>query len=117
MPLGQQILLERILARVAEYKASDLHLTVGSPPVLRVDGKLVTLSDEDVVTPDVMDTVLEQLMTEEQRALIAKEKSVIFTYDLGTKARFKVDVFYQRGYPSASLRFIPAQKLSIRDLG
>lgn len=109
--------IERILTRVAEYKASDLHLTVGTPPVLRVDGKLVTLTDEDVITPEFMEGALEQLMNEEQRAALATDRGVLFTFDFGNKARFKVNVFYQRGYPSASLRYIPADIKSIPELG
>jgi twitching motility protein PilT len=117
MALGQQINVERILTRVAEYKASDLHLTVGSPPVLRVDGKLVTLSDEDVITPEFMDSIIEQITNEEQRAVLERERGVLFTFDFGNKARFKVNVFYQRGFPSASLRYIPAETKSTQELG
>ncbi|MFH1171714.1 MAG: PilT/PilU family type 4a pilus ATPase [bacterium] len=117
MALGQQMNVERILTRVAEYKASDLHLTVGMPPVLRVDGKLVTLTDEETVTPEFMESVLEQLMSDEQRATLAKDRGVLFTFDFGNKARFKVNVFYQRGYPSASLRFIPPEIRSVAELG
>ena len=117
MALGQQINVERILTRVAEYKASDLHLTVGTPPVLRVDGKLITLTDEEVITPEFMDSVLEQVMNEEQRAVLEKERGVLFTFDFSNKARFKINIFYQRGYPSASLRYIPAEIKSIPELG
>lgn len=117
MPLGEQMNIERILTRVAEYKASDLHLTVGTPPVLRVDGRLVTLTDEQVITPEFMDSVLEQIMNDEQRAALTKSRGVLFTFDFGNKARFKVNVFYQRGYPSASLRFIPAEVKTIAELG
>lgn len=117
MPLGQQIVVEKILTRVAEYKASDLHLTVGTPPVLRVDGKLITLTDEEVITPELMDAALEQLMNDEQRKALEKERGILFTYDLTGKARFKVNIFYQRGYPSASLRYIPSDIKSIPELG
>lgn len=117
MALGQQLTIEAMLTRVAEYKASDLHLTVGMPPVLRVDGKLITLTDEPVVTPEYMEGVLEQLINEEQRAALEKERGVLFTFDIGNKARFKVNIFYQRGYPSASLRYIPPEIKTIQELG
>ncbi len=117
MALGQQITIERLLTRVAEYRASDLHLTVGIPPVLRVDGKLVTLSDEELITPELMDAALEELLTEEQRTQFEKERSIVFTYALGNKARFKVNIFFQKGYPSASLRYIHSEIRSIAELG
>lgn len=117
MAPGQQLTLERLLTRVAEYRASDLHLTVAMPPVLRVDGRLVTLADEATVTPDLMNTFLEQLLTDDQRAALERDHSIVFTYALGNKARFKANIFYQRGYPSASLRYIASQIRTVRELG
>lgn len=117
MALGQQIIVEQLLTRVAEYRASDLHLTIGSNPVLRLDGKLVTLTDEQVVTPELMESALEQLLTREQRQQLENNRSLVFTYALGTKARFKVNVFYQKGYPSLSLRYINAHIRTIPELG
>ncbi len=117
MAPGQQLTLDRLLTRVAEYRASDLHLTVGMPPVLRVDGRLVTLTDEATVTPDLMGAFLEQLLADDQRAALERDHSIVFTYALGNKARFKANIFYQRGYPSASLRYIPSQTRTIRELG
>ncbi len=115
--VGQQITVEKLLSRVAEYGGSDLHLTVGTAPVLRLDGKLVSLDDEPVVTPDLMQSALEQLLREEQRVVLEKEKSVITTYSLGTKARFKINAFYQRGFPSISLHYIRPLIQTIRELG
>src|SRR5690606_14858109 len=117
MAIGQDILLEKILTRVAEYQASDAHLTVGVPPVLRVDGKLVTLTDEPVVTPDTMEAIVEKLLNEQERERLEKERSIVLTYTLSNKARFKVNVFFQKGFPSASLRYIPPQVKTITELG
>ncbi len=116
MALAQNIALEHLLTRVAEYHASDLHLTVGSPPVLRVDSALTPLQEEPVVTPDFMETVLEQLLSEEQRAELTERRSIVFTYAFGNKARFKANVFYQKGYPSASLRYIAPRVLTLAEL-
>lgn len=117
MALGQQMTIERLLSRVPEYAASDLHLTVGMNPVLRLDGKLVPMQDEAVVTPDLMKDTIEQLFTEEQRTALEKEKSLMTTYDLGNKARFKVNVFFQKGYPSISLHYITPTIQTIQELG
>lgn len=115
--LGEHIAVERLLTRVAEYHASDLHLTVGTTPVLRLDGKLVSLTDEEVVTPEFMESILDDVLSEEQRQQLEKERDIVFIYTLGDKARFKVNVFFQKGYPSASLRFIDNQIRSIAELG
>ena len=59
MPQGissnDQIIINRILTSVAEYNASDLHLSVGNPPMLRVDNELVPLREEQVITPDLIE--------------------------------------------------------------
>lgn len=115
--LGQHIAVERLLTRVAEYHASDLHLTVGTTPVLRLDGKLVSLTDEEVVTPERVEAILDDLLTDQQRQQLEKERDIVFIYTLGDKARFKVNVFYQKGYASASLRFIDGQIRSVAELG
>lgn len=115
--LGQHIAVERLLTRVAEYHASDLHLTVGTTPVLRLDGKLVSLTDEEVVTPERIEAILDDLLTDQQRQQLEKERDIVFIYTLGDKARFKVNVFYQKGYASASLRFIDSQIRSTAELG
>lgn len=64
-----------------------------------------------------MDAVLDALMTEEQKKVFEQERSTVFTYTFGTKARFKVNAFYQKGHPAASLRFIEPHMKTIRDLG
>ncbi len=117
MPSGTSIILQRILMTTAEYRASDLHLTVGNPPILRVDGKLVALEQEQVVTPDFMDTVAETILTPEQRTELEKEREIIIAYALEDRIRFKVSLFHQRGFLAASLRLIPNESRSLKDLG
>lgn len=117
MAPGQAIIIERLLSKVPEYGASDVHLTVGMTPILRRDGKLSSLADEPVVTPDLMDAVLEQLFTPDQRAALGRDKSLMTTYDLAGKARYKVNAFYQKGYPSVSLHYILPAVQTIGDLG
>lgn len=113
----QAITIEHLLSKVPEYGASDVHLTVGMAPIVRRDGKLSSLPDEPVVTPDLMDAVLEQLFSRDQRAALERDKSIMTTYDLAGKARFKVNAFYQKGYPSVSLHYILPAVQTIADLG
>ena len=109
--------MERLLSKVPEYGASDVHLTIGMAPIVRQDGKLSSLADEPVVTPDIMEAVLEQLFTPVQRAALERDKSIMTTYDLAKKARFKVNAFFQKGYPSVSLHYILPTVQTIGDLG
>lgn len=117
MPTGERVALDRLLTRVAEFQASDLHLTVGSPPTLRVAGKLVTIPEEPFITPDFLTAVLDELLTDDQRAVLEKDRRCVLTYDYEKKARFKVDIYYQRNYPSAAFRYIDPVIPSIRELG
>lgn len=117
MQSAEAIVIQRILTTSAEYRASDLHLTVGNPPILRVDGKLVILEQEQVVTPDFMDRVTEMFLTPEQRQALERERELVVAYDLENRIRFKVSLFYQRGFIAASLRLISSEIKSLKDLG
>lgn len=117
MTVPATILLERLFSRLAELQASDLHLTVGVAPVVRVGGKLMTLTDEEVMTPTTIEAIMAKIMTDEQRKTFEAERRMVFTYDFASKARFKVDVFFQRGFPSASLRYIEPRMKTVEELG
>jgi len=117
MPSGTSIILQRILTTAAEYRASDLHLTVGNPPILRVDGKLVALEQEQVVTPDFMDAVAETILTPDQRTELEKDREIVVAFALEDRIRFKVSLFHQRGFLAASLRLITNELKSLKELG
>lgn len=117
MQSSESIVIQRILTTAAEYRASDLHLTVGNPPILRVDGKLVALEQEQVVTPDFMQTVIEMFLSKDQQVALERDREVVVAFMLENKIRFKVSVFYQRSFIAASLRLIPTDIKSLSDLG
>lgn len=112
-----QIELAKLLGRVAEYKASALHLSVGNPPILRVDERLMALQDEGILTPDKLVKIADSFLTEEQRKQLELEKEIVFTYSFEERARFKVGIFYQKGYLSISLRYIPTVVPTLAELG
>jgi len=114
---GSQLTFKRILSTVAEYKASDLHLTVSNPPILRVDTKLVPLEKESVVTPDFVEAALSTLLNDEQKNILEKEKEIVFAYSLEDRARFRVTIFYQKGYPSISFHYIDEKIKTLKELG
>ncbi len=117
MQSSESIVIQRILTTAAEYRASDLHLTVGNPPILRVDGKLVVLEQEQVVTPDFMQTIVETFLSPEQRTGLERDREVVVAFMLEDRIRFKVSVFYQRGFVAASLRLIPTEIKPLAELG
>ncbi len=117
MPSGTSIILQRILTTAAEYRASDLHLTVGNPPILRVDGKLVALEQELIVTPDFMNAVAETILTPEQRTELEQNREIVVAYALEDRIRFKVSMFHQRGFLAASLRLISGELKTLKELG
>lgn len=117
METKDQLAINKILTMVAEHKASDLHLSVANPPILRVDGKLVALSDEPLLTPDWLANFIDSILNEQQKEILARDKELVLGYDFSDKVRFKVNVFYQKGALSASLRYIPNLIRTIDELG
>lgn len=117
MGTTDSITLNRILTTAAGWHASDLHLVVGNPPVLRVDGKLVNLDTETTCGPEFIDSVTATLLTEEQRQRLTEQKEVTVAFSLNPQVRFKVSAVYQRGSLAISLHFIPTNLKRLVDLG
>lgn len=109
--------LDDLLLATAKQNASDLHLAVGRRPTLRIDGILIGLQKEAVLTPETMGGLITAMLTPEQKAQFLKEKQLDFAYSFEDKARFRVNVFFQRGYMAAAMRLIPAQIKSLEELG
>jgi len=96
-----------ILDRCVSLKASSLHLSVGNKPAVRIHTNLSPISDMDVLTVEDVELFIAQTLTKEQKDLFEVSKEVDFSIALGNKARFRVNAYYQKGYPSVSLRMIP----------
>ncbi len=111
------ITLNRILSTVASWGASDLHFIIGSVPILRVDGRLVTLDDEPPVTPDFMEAIVAILFTEEQRTVLNTNKEITVAFSFNPQIRFKVSAYYQRGDLAVTLHFIGTTLKRIAELG
>jgi len=97
--------------------ASDLHLTVSSPPVLRIDGELVPQDDLPPLDAGDIETALEQVATQEQRAVFASEWELDFAYAMPGLARFRANALRQRGVTSLAFRFVPFYIPSIDEWG
>lgn len=106
-----------LLKRMVENQASDLHIRVPSPPVLRIDGELKIQKDLPPVTAEDAEQIFEQITTPEQRQIFAVEKELDFAYSVSKLARFRVSVMRQRGTISLAFRMVPFDILTIDQLG
>lgn len=95
---------------------SDIHLLAGIPPVLRVDGILKPVPDVEIVNDEEMDTLLDPLMTKEQKEIFLRNREWDFGYQYGDKGRFRINVYYSQGQKAAAMRLIPARVKTIEEL-
>ena len=108
--------LRELLQEMIEKKASDLHITAGIPPMLRVDGILHPTS-HPVVTPEFSKQIAFSVLTEEQQKRFENEKELDFSFGVQGLSRFRANVFQQRGVTSMAIRQIPFEILSFNELG
>ena len=113
----QTIKVEHLLEEVLKQDASDLHLSVGVPPVLRVDGRLVPLSEYGQLTPEQTEDIVHQVVDDNQKEIFVRDKEVDFSFAFGDVARFRANAYHQRGNAGLALRLIPTKIRSIEDLG
>jgi twitching motility protein PilT len=99
--------MEELLREAADKGASDLHLSSGEPPLLRIHGDL-TRTEHPALTPDGVQALVASIMSETQRAQFQAEHEVDFACELAGKGRFRVNVFMQSRGPGAVLRAIPS---------
>ncbi|MEK7630252.1 MAG: PilT/PilU family type 4a pilus ATPase [Patescibacteria group bacterium] len=111
----RQKLVEYLLA-TARQNASDLHLAVGRRPTLRIDSVLTPMIKEPILTKEDTEGLAMAMLTDDQKDKFSKLKQIDLSYNLEDKARFRVNVYYQRGFVAAALRLIPAQIKTIEEL-
>ncbi len=104
-----------ILIEVLERNASDLHLTVGSPPIVRITGRLIKLDYPRLTSNDTRDLIY-SILSQDQRQRIENEWEIDFSYSVPGRARFRVNAYFQRNSLGAAFRLIPAQIKSVDDL-
>ena len=106
-------LLERMVAR----NASDLHVTVGTPPAMRVNGALERDQGAPNLTPDDTHQMLYRILSSEQQKLLEINRHIDLAHSIPGLARFRVNVFFQRGTLSAAFRLIPTDIKTLEELG
>jgi twitching motility protein PilT len=105
-----------LLVTVLDRGASDLHVTVGRPPTMRLNGKLLPLEEPVLLGKDTKELVY-AVMTQEQRDALERHWECDFAHAIPGKARFRVNAYFQRGSVGAAFRLIPSEILGFRELG
>jgi twitching motility protein PilT len=108
--------LDKLLKLVLDKKASDLHVDVGSSPVLRINGILLPQEDIPAFTHQDVQTIFERVTTLEQREKFQREMELDFAYSFFGMARFRINVLRQRGSLSLAFRVVPVRISSIDEL-
>jgi len=111
-----QVPVPELLATLLEREGSDLHLTAGAPPVVRVHGDLVRLEEYPVLTPRALQGMIYAMLPQKLRERFEQELELDMSYSLPGKARFRVNVFFQRDSMGAVFRVIPYEIKSIDEL-
>ncbi len=109
--------LNELLGLAVQEQASDLHLSFEHPPILRISGRLIPLTKKNKLSTTDTQGLALALMNEEQQQRFSQQKEIDFSYHFEDKARFRVNIFYQRGSISCALRLIPNKIRTIEELG
>ncbi len=108
--------LHQLLQTMIEKEASDLHITTGAPPMIRLNGHLTPLETE-ILTPTETKRLLYSVLTDAQKHRFEEENELDFSFGLKGLSRFRGNVFVQRGAVSGAIRTIPFTVQSFSDLG
>jgi twitching motility protein PilT len=105
------------LQEVVAQGASDLHMTVNSPPMLRINGSLQPTASTEPWSAEKVATALISILSEEQQETFRKEHELDFAYTISSDARFRVNMYQQRGSMGGAFRIIPTQIKQLKELG
>lgn len=109
--------IKDLLQQTIDSGASDLHLLTGVPPTLRIDGQLSPLSNFGVLTPEAVSKLVGETLTSEQLSKVSVDKEIDFSLPFSDKARFRGNIYTQKGSLAASFRRIPLEIPTIDSLG
>ena len=115
--MAQNLRIEILLEEVIKKHASDLHLQVAMPPMLRIDGHLIAIPGYEPLNEEEVESLVFAILDEEQKQILLKDKEFDFSFAFGDLGRFRVNSFHERGNLAAALRLIPNEIKSIAELG
>jgi twitching motility protein PilT len=115
MPAANSI--DELLERMVEVNASDLHVTTGTPPAIRVRGEVERLEGFDALTSEETQQLLYRILSSEQQKHFELNRQLDFSYSIPGLARFRVNVYFQRESIGAAFRLIPTELKTLEELG
>jgi len=109
--------IDELLLYAIGHNASDLHISVGYPPIVRIDGKLVGISDK-IITAEQAEDLIFSVLSDEKRELLEvnREIDLAYFYEGGMSARFRINAFYTKRNLAAAFRLIPSRVRTIDEL-
>lgn len=107
--------IQELLEITYKRGASDLHILVGYNPVIRIDGKLYTLTEQPVITTDLVSQLVFSLLSSEQKDIFLANRELDFSYS-SRSAHFRVNIYYQKGSIALAARLIPAKIRTVEEL-
>jgi twitching motility protein PilT len=113
----QPFSIDTLLERVAAEDASDLHVTAGSAPLLRIRGRLAPLEEFEALAPEATRDLLYRVLSTEQQKRLEIDRQIDFSYSVPGVARFRVNVYFQRDSLAAAFRLVPQMIKSAAELG
>ncbi len=105
-----------VLELLISQKGSDIHLAVGHPPMLRIDGELRSIEGAPALTKEAVEMLITPLMSQDQSAILTKNKEIDFGYQYEESGRFRINVYHSLGHMAAALRLIPPKIRTIAEL-
>jgi twitching motility protein PilT len=109
--------INKLLMEVLQNNASDLHLVTGKPPILRVDSALVELKQYDVLSGTTISSMIDVLLdSDEKRKKFKDERELDFSFSFKDNVRFRVNAYFQKGFPAAALRIVPNKIRTLEEL-
>ena len=108
--------IDDLLGQMVEHDASDLHLTAGSPPVIRINGRLRRLTDYENLSAEETRNLIYRIISTDQQKTLETERQLDFSHSVPGLARFRVNAYFQRESVAAAFRLIPARIKTLEEL-
>lgn len=110
------IFLNRILSEVAKKGASDLHLSVGSLPMIRINDQLTPMEGEQIITTETLNKIIESIITQEEAPKLKENREIVIVKEFAGSFRFRINIFYQKDLPTLSFHYIPGTLKTLDNL-
>ena len=114
---AQNVRIESLLEECVRTKASDLHIQVGLPPILRIDGALQPIAGYHELDETTVEQLVFSTLEEDQKQILIKDKEFDYSFSFGDLGRFRVNAFHEKGNLAGAFRLIPNEIHSISELG